>query len=432
MYRNILLFICGLFGSISLLHAQKLVKAGMGYSSTSVNTAIFRTNSVTSKGNIQFIAYYDEDGYLTLGKRRLGNDCFEILRSPYKGKCEDAHNIISIGIDGKGYLHVAFNHHNAPLQYCKSVEAYSLRLDTLQSMVGKDERKVTYPEFYTLKNGDLLFAYRLGKSGQGNLVLNRYDVRKGEWKRLQDTLIDGEGQRNAYWQMCVDRKGTIHVSWVWRETSAVETNHDLCYACSKDGGITWQKSTGERYHLPINVRNAEYAFKIPQKSELINQTSMVADKEGNPFIAAYWKEPGDACPQYRLVFIENEKWQMVKVADRNTDFTLSGRGTKMIPMSRPRLAVDTRGKGIYYIYRDVDRNSRVTVAYSGDLSKGNWNVSDLTDFSVDAWEPSYDTNLWNKRGMLHLFVQCTSQGDGEKVKQSVPQQVYVLEVDTKQ
>lgn len=261
MYRNILLLICGLLGSVSLLHAQKLVKAGMGYSSTSVNTAIFRTNSVTSKGNMQFIAYYDEDGYLTLGKRRLGNDRFEILRSPYKGKCEDAHNVISIGIDGKGYLHVAFNHHNAPLQYCKSVEAYSLRLDTLQSMLGKDERKVTYPEFYTLKNGDLLFAYRLGKSGQGNLVLNRYDVRKGQWKRLQDTLIDGEGQRNAYWQMCVDRKGTIHVSWVWRETSAVETNHDLCYACSKDGGITWQKSTGEQYHLPINVRNAEYAFK---------------------------------------------------------------------------------------------------------------------------------------------------------------------------
>jgi len=317
MYRNILLLICGLLGSVSLLHAQKLVKAGMGYSSTSVNTAIFRTNSVTSKGNMQFIAYYDEDGYLTLGKRRLGNDRFEILRSPYKGKCEDAHNVISIGIDGKGYLHVAFNHHNAPLQYCKSVEAYSLRLDTLQSMLGKDERKVTYPEFYTLKNGDLLFAYRLGKSGQGNLVLNRYDVRKGQWKRLQDTLIDGEGQRNAYWQMCVDRKGSIHVSWVWRETSAVETNHDLCYACSKDGGITWQKSTGERYHLPINVRNAEYAFKIPQKSELINQTSMATDKEGNPFIAAYWKEPGDACPQYRLVFIGKENWQMVKVADRH-------------------------------------------------------------------------------------------------------------------
>lgn len=120
-----------------------------------------------------------------MGKRKLGDETFETLRSPYKGKCEDAHNIISIGIDGKGVLHVAFNHHNASLQYCKSTEAYSLRLDTLQPMIGRDERKVTYPEFYTLRNGDLLFAYRLGKSGQGNLILNRYDVRKGRWNRLK-------------------------------------------------------------------------------------------------------------------------------------------------------------------------------------------------------------------------------------------------------
>lgn len=428
MHKKILLLICGLFLGIFTLHAQKLIKAGVGYSSTSVNTAIFRTNSVTSKGNMQFIAYYDKDGYLTMGKRHLKDDQFEILRSPYKGKCEDAHNVISIGIDGKGYLHVAFNHHNAPLQYCKSVEAYSLQLDTLQSMVGDDERKVTYPEFYTLKNGDLLFAYRSGKSGQGNLVLNRYNVQKGQWKRLQDVLIDGEGERNAYWQLCVDRKGGIHISWVWRETSAVETNHDLCYACSKDGGITWQKSTGQQYSLPINVRNAEYAFRIPQKSELINQTCMVADKKGNPFIAAYWKEAGDVCPQYRLIFKDKGNWQMMKVGNRSTDFTLSGRGTKMIPMSRPRIAIDAR-KSIYYIYRDAERNNRVSLAYLDNLSKGGWDIRDLTDFSVDAWEPSYDTNLWNKQELLHIYVQCTSQGDGEKVKKSMPQPVYVLEVN---
>lgn len=104
---------------------------------------------------------------------------------------------------------------------------------------------------------------------------------------------------------------------------------------------------------------------------------------------------------------------MVKVADRHTDFTLSGRGTKMIPMSRPRLAVDTRGKGIYYIYRDVDRNSRVTVAYSGDLSKGNWNVSDLTDFSVDAWEPSYDTNC-GTRGECCIFLYNVPHRETER------------------
>ena len=418
-----------LFAGLS--EAQKLVKAGEGYSSTSVNTAVFRNNSVTSKGDTQFVAYYDPDGFLTLGKRSLkGGGDFETLRSKYKGKVIDAHNIISIGVDGKGYLHVAFNHHNANLQYCRSVAPYSLELGDLEPMVGRDEVRLTYPEFYSLKNGDLLFAYRYGKSGQGNLVINRYDVRTGKWTRVQDNLIDGEGERNAYWQMCVDRNGVIHVSWVWRETPAVETNHDLCYARSKDGGVTWEKSTGEKYTLPINAGNAEYAFRIPQESELINQTSMTADRKGNPFIAAYWKGAGEACPQYKLVFKDKDGWKSKKVHHRDTDFSLRGKGTKMIPIARPRIAVDNKGN-VYYIYRDVERGSRVSLAYSGDSGRDIWEVSDLTDFSVDAWEPSYDNNLWNAKGKLHIYVQRTSQGDGEKVKDSAPTPVFILEANNK-
>ena len=49
-----------------------------------------------------------------------------------------------------------------------------------------------------------------------------------------------EGKRNAYWQACVGANGAIHLSWVWRESASVESNHDMAYACSKDGGKTWQ------------------------------------------------------------------------------------------------------------------------------------------------------------------------------------------------
>jgi hypothetical protein len=28
----------------------------------------------------------------------------------------------------------------------------------------------------------------------------------------KDNLIDGEGKRNAYWQMAIDKKGFIHLS----------------------------------------------------------------------------------------------------------------------------------------------------------------------------------------------------------------------------
>ena len=50
----------------------------------------------------------------------------------------------------------------------------------------------------------------------GNLVMNHYSVKEKKWNRVQDVLIDGEDQRNAYWQLYVDEQGTIHLSWVWR------------------------------------------------------------------------------------------------------------------------------------------------------------------------------------------------------------------------
>lgn len=51
-------------------------------------------------------------------------------------------------------------------------------------------------------------------------------------------------------------------------------------------------------------------------------------------------------------------------------------------------------------------------------------------FSVDAWEPSYDTELWKIQQKLHIFVQETHQGDGEKVKASEATPVYVLAINS--
>ena len=396
-----------------------------------MNTTVFRNNSLTTHADTQYIAYYDAEGFLTLGKRQVGSEDWTVQRTQYKGNCRDAHNVISIGVDGKGYLHVSFDHHNNPLRYCRSVEPGSLQLGDLQPMTGVDERDVTYPEFYNLEGGDLLFAYRSGGSGRGNLVMNRYDVKTGRWSRVQDVLIDGERKRNAYWQLYVDAKGIIHVSWVWRETPDVATNHDLCYARSADGGRTWQKSTGETYALPITMANAEIACQIPQRSELINQTSMTADAEGRPYIATYWRSADSKVPQYRLVWHDGKTWQQEQVSDRKTPFSLSGGGTKCIPIARPRLAireVDGR-KEAYYIYRDVERGSRVSMAYTTDLGRKPWEVKDLTDFSVEAWEPSYDTELWKSRHQLDIYVQCAYQGDGEQSVAVGARPVFVLTVE---
>ncbi|MDE5840790.1 MAG: BNR repeat-containing protein, partial [Muribaculaceae bacterium] len=216
---------------------------------------------------------------------------------------------------------------------------------------------------------------------------------------------------------------------VWRETWLVETNHDLCYARSDDGGKTWKRSDGTVYQLPITEATAEIAWSIPQNSELINQTSMTADAKGHPFIATYWRDHDSKVPQYRLVWHDGKKWDMTTVGDRTEPFSLSGGGTKMIPIARPRIVSD--GKKACYIFRDQERGSKVSVAYTPGLGKKDWIVTDLTDFSVDAWEPSYDVNLWNKKRKLNVFVQTSHQGDGEKIAetQETVSPVYVLEID---
>lgn len=344
-----------------------LVLAGKGYSQTSVNTAVFRGSSLATHGDEQYISYYDEDGSVVVGKRKLGSKDWTLKKTQYKGNINDGHNVISIGVDGKGFLHISFDHHGHPLRYAKSVAPGSLEFGPMTSMVGNDEKDVTYPEFHTMPDGNLIFAYRSGASGRGNLVLNSYDTNSGKWSRLHDILIDGEGQRNAYWQMYVDPKGIIHLSWVWRETWLVETNHDLCYARSTDGGKTWTRSDGTSYSLPITLDTAEVAWEIPQNSELINQTSMTADSKGRPYIATYWREQDSKVPQYRLVWNDGKKWDMSTVGERNAPFSLSGGGTKMIPISRPRIASD--GKKAYYIFRDAERGSKVSVAYTPSLGK---------------------------------------------------------------
>ena len=76
-------------------------------------------------------------------------------------------------------------------------------------------------------------AYRYHGVASPQLERSRHDwfftVRYYD-RFVHDILIDGEGERNAYWQMYVDKAGVIYLSWVWRETQLVETNHDLCYA----------------------------------------------------------------------------------------------------------------------------------------------------------------------------------------------------------
>jgi hypothetical protein len=429
-------FLTGALFLPALVSAQRrggprLVRIGTGWARNQINAVIFRRHALTSHGGSQYASFYDAAGRVVLAKRSLESTRWTLQPTSLTGDLRDAHNAICIAVDGHGFLHVAWNHHTSPLQYCRGLKPGSLELSQPMPMTGDRESRVTYPEFQSLPGGDLLFLYRDGVAGDGRLVINRYAIAERKWTRVQDGLLSGEGRRSAYWQATVDSGGAIHLSWVWRETADVRTNHDLAYAVSRDGGRSWTTSSGEACRLPITAESADYAARIPEGSDLINQTSMCVDHHRRPLIASYWRPSSGSAPQCHVVRHDGRSWKTLQVTQRTTRFSLGGFGTQRIPLSRPMILSATAGDRtrLFLIYRDEERGSRVTLAQTGDLESNRWSFQDLTEGSVDYWEPSCDLARWQGSQQLHLFLQRVGQGAHESLDVLPPQPIYVLEFD---
>lgn len=405
-----------IFPAIAASPAKLITIDNNAWAGSSVNVLAGVRQSIFTHGQLQYAAFYNHQGYLVLARRQLDESHWQTHTSRYQANVVDAHNHVSLAVDGAGFLHVSFDHHNTPLKYAVSLEADSLELGELTAMTGKHENSVTYPQFYRLGNGDLLFNYRHGGSGQGVLVINHFDHKTRQWTRRHDALIDGEGQRSAYWDMTIDARGVLHLAWNWRETPDVASNYNLAYARSTDDGKTWQTLGGSDYRIPITDTTTDYALLIPQNSNLMNPPAIAADADSRPYIANYWSaKPGEA-PRYRLVTPRGDGWQVIEGPETGIVFSLSGMGTKRPPISRSVLLIDNRaGKNLaHLVFRDDSKGEKIILASSEITAhpSPDWQQRSLSDLALGAWEPSYDPPQWHLHHQLHLPVQEVEQLDG--------------------
>ena len=205
----------------------------------------------------------------------------------------------------------------------------------LNSMTGLYNTSVTYPAFYNLPDGDLLFMYRNGSSGAGDYRLRRYDTATDQWSELgagasqiwigRQAPGSGLPDVNAYPNpLAFDSHGNIHATWTWRGTGAYQTNHNIMYARSPDGGATWTKMNGTPYNAPIYETTAQVAVTIPQNNSLINTTGMAMDKLDQPVVASLvgaGAAQGDNRRQYMLAWYDNaqQQWRTSQITHRTID-----------------------------------------------------------------------------------------------------------------
>jgi len=280
-------------------------------------------------GNRQYAAYYNADREMTVACRTLDSDRWDYKVLDNKVGW-DSHNSIVLKIDSKGYIHVSGNMHASPLIYYISRNPFDIQsLEKQSILTGKEENRMTYPHFMDGPNGEFLYHYRMGGSGNGYEIYNVWDAEKREWQRyLDQPLTDGRGERNAYMsQPTLGPDGYFHMIWVWRETPDCATNHTLSYARSKDMKH-WESIRGEKVELPMTLdEKSLYVDATQPGGGLFNPGIRLGfDATGKPVIG-YHKYDKDMNTQLYISRFENGNWTNEQITDWKFRWIFQGNGS---------------------------------------------------------------------------------------------------------
>lgn len=293
--------------------------------------------AMTTRNGKQYLAYYDADRWMTVACRSLDSDQWHYKKLDDRVGW-DGHNSVTLVFDPEGYIHVSGNMHCVPLRYYRSTKPEDIdSIVGVHRMTGELESRCTYPHFYNGPGGEFLFTYRDGGSGDGNNIVNVYDLKTKTWKRYSDKpLFDGQGERNAY-QVgpARDRNGLYHLAWVWRNTPDCATNHDVSYAQSPD--LThWRKSDGTPIDLPLTIENTEIIDRVQVGEGLLNSERLSFDAQGRPMVS-YLKFDPKGKSQIYTMRLEKNGWKRYQTTDWSDRWYFSGTGgiDSMIGFSGP-------------------------------------------------------------------------------------------------
>lgn len=377
-----------------VLLIANLISAGGDSSpdADSRNGQVFIQDNLWSTASRQYAIWVGPDGTPYAGSRRRGEEEWttanlaDVPRNPLATPtADDTHNVYAIATDAEGDVHVAGNMHDNDLRYLRSPAGAALeRWEPRPAPSGSES--VTYPAFTALPDGTLMFWRRQGISGNGDVYLDTLGPGARHWQH-RGVVLDGTASNESPYlhHIAVDPgSGDIHLMFEWRSTGSVDSNSDVGYARSVDGGRTWERSDGTPYGGPVSHANAETVIAVPAGSGLLNGGGLTLDAESRPHGLAIFDSPdGDKVLEH--VWLDGGEWRREELDETFADTRSQIAGT---PDGRVWVLA-VRGGSLDAIDVTPDRER-------------------LDDREIAAvplgWEPSFDSQALARFGTVETLV----------------------------
>ncbi|HBB32007.1 MAG TPA: hypothetical protein DDZ80_28465 [Cyanobacteria bacterium UBA8803] len=317
---------------------------------------------------------------------------------------DDGHSKFSLGIDNKGFIHVAGDMHHHPHANTDHIKIDALRKSrclywvsnnpediTSFTFVGNDSSRVlpgygfSYLQFIPDRNGVLFAVSRQWeRSGDGSWVAGkiglgaaRYNSDTRKWQALGGTtplVSNFPKQKLIFWEdngsggtayqglmvgFEVDNANRIHLSatinndnsglnYCDGKLNSTSSHTDVVYARSDDSGNTWKRASGATISaLPIRVSTADALFK----TRWLTGEASVSILKGMP-IVFYRKIYNVTTPSCQTQ--SNSLWSMYKGAwTVAVAPPISGRRLMAVVDRRNVMTIVNTENGYFYRLRDL-------------------------------------------------------------------------------
>jgi len=346
----------------------------VGMKGGKANWALFNSPICTHRG-VVFIAFVgpnprDGTGYQTVvGKLADGKWQFSVVEP--NNLNDPWHAQPSLVVDAAGHVHVTYNMHSSPWQYCVSLRPADIRRwvfrgqklrgphDRLESGVVYGEgraaipgNRITYQFMTTDRNGVPYVIFREALKNlpgtdyfkmQWSLGIARYDARQRKWLRVGPgrgvrVFATEPGRRVQGGRVYFDPNNRMHVSWIWYAEYEKDGSGHLKpnwpgYAYSDDCGTTFHRADGKPLKLPVRLADVPKVIspdwlEPTEKGYFAAYTELCASPHGVPYLWVEPKAPRKGRHRAIIQYLKDKGWNE----------------PMLTPYAASRFTVDSKGR----------------------------------------------------------------------------------------